>query len=98
MKFSSIAFTQATASTLPLAPKRWPCIDFVDEMASVLAELPNTSLIARVSFVERRSRPVCVEIADVGGGEVGIHECLAHGLLRHLTSGIDHVLSVRGHA
>jgi hypothetical protein len=33
IQFSSIAFTQATASMPPPAPSGWPCMDFVEETA-----------------------------------------------------------------
>ena len=49
-KFSPMALTAATASMPPPAPRQWPCMDLVEEIESLFAALPNTRLMARVSF------------------------------------------------
>jgi hypothetical protein len=40
----------AIASTPPLAPSKWPCMDLVEETARLPASSPNTPLMAFVSL------------------------------------------------
>src|SRR5215472_10074112 len=48
--WSRIASVEKIASTAPAAPKRCPIEDFVDDMASLPAELPNRRSTARSSI------------------------------------------------
>ena len=51
---SLIASAQNAASSAPVAPSRWPVMDFVDEMLMSFAPSPNTSLNAFVSITSFR--------------------------------------------
>ena len=52
---SRIASTEMIVSTPPAPPMRWPVIDLVDEIATVVAALLNVCLMARVSILSLSS-------------------------------------------
>jgi hypothetical protein len=53
-----MASLTAFNSSEPLAPSAWPCIDFVEEIDSLLASSPNTVLMTLVSVMSLATVPV----------------------------------------